>query len=133
MFHLEDHLCQWRLETEATLAFDAEELDELEDHLRSSYETGLREQLLPEAAWQNAQRELGPASALAVEFTKRKLLPAFLRLLLSWWKPALFSTLLFAAFFLKIWSPGGLHFSEVLNEFGLGIASGYHSYGLWPH
>ena len=42
MFDLEEHLRQWRQETEATLAFEPEELDELEDHLRFAYENALR-------------------------------------------------------------------------------------------
>jgi hypothetical protein len=100
MFDFEAKLLQWRRETEATLAFEDNEIDELEDHLRLAIETGLKEGLPPEQAWQHAQSRLGPASSLAPEFTKSKLMPALFHLVRSGWQAALliliFSGVLFA-------------------------------------
>src|ERR1700722_18904579 len=89
MFDLEQNLHQWRQELEATLAFSSEEIDELEDHLRFSFEAKLKEGLAPESAWSSSLDGLGPASALALEFAKDKLMPAMGRLLIAWWRPAL--------------------------------------------
>ncbi len=89
MFDLEQSLRQWRQEIEATLAFSSEEIDELEDHLRFSVDAKLKEGLTPENAWTRSLGGLGPASALALEFAKDKLMPALWRLLIAWWRPAL--------------------------------------------
>ena len=89
MFDLEQSLRQWRQEIEATLAFSSEEIDELEDHLRFSFEAKLKEGLTLENAWTRSLGGLGSASALALEFAKDKLMPALWRLLIAWWKPAL--------------------------------------------
>ena len=88
-FDLEQHAAQWRRELEATLAFSPAELDELEDHLRSSFEVRIQAGESPESAWTEACTHLGGANALALEFAKDKLMPALGRLMLAWWKPAL--------------------------------------------
>jgi len=103
MFDLDDQLRRWRLETEATLAFEPDEIDELEDHLKFAIETGLKEGLATEQAWNQALGRLGTAPSLALEFTKHKLLPALFHLLRSWWQAAIliliFSNLLFAFYY----------------------------------
>jgi hypothetical protein len=89
MFDLEQRLRQWRREIEVTLAFSSEEIDELEDHLRFSFEANLQEGPSPEVAWNRSLGGLGSASALAPEFAKDQIMPALGRLLVSWWRPAL--------------------------------------------
>jgi hypothetical protein len=89
MFDLSEQLHRWRRETEATLAFEAEELDELEDHLKLAVEKAIGEGSSPEQAWKNALARLGLASSLAPEYSRNKMLPAFTHLLVSWWRPAL--------------------------------------------
>ena len=93
MSDLEQRLRQWRQEIEATLAFSSEEIDELEDHLRFSFDAKLKEGLTPETAWTRSLGGLGSASALALEFAKDKLMPALWRLLIAWWRPALLAFL----------------------------------------
>ena len=92
-FELEERIRRWRQELDATLAFSTGEIDELEDHLRFSYEAKLKNPATPEIAWQLATNDLGPASALAGEFAKEKLMPALCRLFVSWRRPTLLALL----------------------------------------
>jgi hypothetical protein len=89
MFDLEEQLRRWRQETETTLAFEPEEIDELEDHLRFSLEQALMEGATPEETWRRALHRLGPSPSLAPEFAKSKLMPALFHLLRTWWRPGL--------------------------------------------
>ena len=94
MFDPEEWLRRWRRETETTLAFEPEEIDELEDHLRFSLEQALKEEATPEEAWRRALHRLGPSPSLALEFAKSKLMPALFHLLRTWWQPGLLFLLL---------------------------------------
>jgi hypothetical protein len=89
MTDLEQRVRGWRRETEATLAFSAEELDELEDHLRLSLEAKQERGIALDQAWDESITDLGASSLLALEFAKEMLMPALGRLLYSWWKPAM--------------------------------------------
>lgn len=94
MFDLEEQLRRWRQEIEATLAFESEEIDELEDHLKFAVEKATSEGALPEQAWSHAAARLGASPPLALEFAKRKLMPALFHLLRTWWQPGLLFLLL---------------------------------------
>jgi hypothetical protein len=89
MFDLDEQLRRWRRETEATLAFYPDEIDELEDHLKFAVEQAAREGASPENAWHQAVARLGASPSLALEFAKSKLMPALFHLLHSWLKPGL--------------------------------------------
>jgi hypothetical protein len=84
MFDLEEQLHRWRQETETTLAFEPEEIDELEDHLKFAVEKAIGAGAAPELAWNVAVARLGASPPLAVEFAKSKLMPALFHLLRSW-------------------------------------------------
>ena len=86
MFDLAEHLRRWRHETELSLAFEPEEIDELEDHLKLAVEGAVRDGASPEQAWREALTRLGDSPPLAAEFAKSKLLPALFNLVRSWWQ-----------------------------------------------
>jgi hypothetical protein len=96
MFDLDEQLRRWRQETEATLAFEPDEIDELEDHLKLAMEKATGEGASPEQAWERAVSRLGASPSLALEFAKSKLMPALFHLLKSWLRPILL-LLLFVA------------------------------------
>jgi hypothetical protein len=89
MFDLAEHLRRWRHETELSLAFEPEEIDELEDHLKLAVEGAVRDGASPEQAWREALTRLGDSPPLAAEFAKSKLLPALFNLVRSWWQAGL--------------------------------------------
>ena len=115
MFNLGNELRQWRRETEATLAFDPEELDELEDHLKFAVEKAVREGTAPEAAWSRAVSHLGASPLLALEFSKSKLLPALVRLVRSWLQPGLLLTV----FCLKFFSTYAMNWPSIEEDRGV--------------
>jgi hypothetical protein len=61
------------------------------------------------AAWSRARSDLGPASALALEFAKDKLMPALGRLMIAWTRPAIL-VVLFSLTFASSFQVG--HHSE---------------------
>jgi hypothetical protein len=89
MFDLAEHLRRWRHETELSLAFEPEEIDELEDHLKLAVEGAVRDGASPETAWREALARLGDSPPLAAEFAKSKLMPALFNLVRSWWQAGL--------------------------------------------
>ncbi len=89
MFNFDLKRVQWRNELEATLAFMPEEIAELDDHLQLAFEKQRSAGQAPESAWNYALASLGSPNALALEFTKNKLLPALGRLFIAWSGPLL--------------------------------------------
>jgi hypothetical protein len=107
MFNLDEQLRRWRQETEATLAFEPEEIDELEDHLKLAVEKAVAEGASPEQAWSTAIARVGASPSLALEFAKSKLMPALFHLMTSWWKPLvlLLTFLLLECFIYQLQGP----------------------------
>jgi hypothetical protein len=100
MFDLDEELRRWRRETELALAFEPDEIDELEDHLKLAVEKAFAQGASPEEAWRSASARLGDSPPLAAEFAKSKLMPALFHLLRSWWQVGL----LFVLFSLHVGS-----------------------------
>ena len=106
MFDLDEELRRWRRETELTLAFEPDEIDELEDHLKLAVEKAIAQGASPEEAWRSAAARLGDSPPLAAEFAKSKLMPALFHLVSSWWQVGLLFVLFslhFASTFSMNW------------------------------
>jgi hypothetical protein len=119
MFDLDEELRRWRRETELTLAFEPDEIDELEDHLKLAVEKAVALGASPEEAWHSAAARLGDSSPLAAEFAKSKLMPALFHLLRSWWQVGLL-LLIF-----------GIHLSSTFAMNWPSTAQGEPRYSFW--
>jgi len=119
MFDLDAELRHWRRETELTLAFEPDEIDELEDHLKLAVEKAVAQGASPEDAWRSASARLGDSPPLAAEFAKSKLMPALFHLLRSWWQ---------AGVLLVIF---GIHLSSTFAMNWPSTAQGEPRYSFW--
>ena len=72
MFDLERHLSQWRAHYQAGAAYNADDVDELETHLRDEMDQLEAKGLLPEESFWIARRRLGEADVLEGEYGKNK-------------------------------------------------------------
>jgi hypothetical protein len=112
MFDLDQELRRWRQETELTLAFEPDEIDELEDHLKLAMERAVAQGASPEEAWKSASARLGDSPPLAAEFAKSKLMPALFHLLRSWWQVGL----LFVIFGIQVASTFNMNWPSTPNQ-----------------
>jgi hypothetical protein len=119
MFDLDEELRRWRRETELTLAFEPEEIDELEDHLKLAVEKAVAQGASPAEAWRSAAARLGDSPPLAAEFAKSKLMPALFHLLRSWWQVGLLLVIF------------GIHLSSTFAMNWPSTAQGEPRYSFW--
>ncbi len=70
MFDLDQAIRAWRHALASERALSATQLDELEDHLRSAYQSLMAGGLPPRDAWVRARESLGTPEELSAEFRK---------------------------------------------------------------
>ena len=70
MFDVDGVIRSWRRELAAKRSFSRDQLDELEDHVRSTYRSLVEAGARPAEAWASARRDPGTAAELSEEFRK---------------------------------------------------------------
>ncbi len=90
MFDLEKAVTNWRDDLEAESALSRSDVDELEDHLRLSYEAYVAAGIQSATAFQTARQDIGTPAELVVEFSKIED-PLWHRLLVAGWSAFLVS------------------------------------------
>ncbi|MEM8485336.1 MAG: permease prefix domain 1-containing protein [Bacteroidota bacterium] len=72
MFRLEDEIQRWRKSFQEDIAFTNEDIDELESHLRETFQRNIQEGMNESEAFQVASLALGQSKALRKEYINAK-------------------------------------------------------------